>query len=67
MPRGRKPSLTPHKRLNVYVDSDLYAKFQILYFDNRLQRPSFGAFSELVNQFLRQHLNEKEKTLEEVK
>lgn len=59
MKRGRKPNLTPHKRINVYVESDLYAEFQILYFDNRIQRPAFGAFSELINQFLREHLNQK--------
>lgn len=60
MKRGRKPSLSPRKRINVYIEEELYAKFQLLYFDNSMQRPVFGAFSELVNRFLRQHLQQLE-------
>lgn len=60
MKRGRKPLSQPRRRLNVYIDEDLYAQFQLIYFDRRLGRAEFGAFSDLVNRFLKQHLKERQ-------
>lgn len=56
---GRPPAQKNRRRVNVYVDEELYSRFQILHFNSLLGKPEFGAFSGLVNLFLKQYLDKR--------
>lgn len=54
MPRGRKAHIDPPVNVMVSLPTSLNAKVELLLYDPILQKPRYGARSDLIEQLLRE-------------